>query len=54
MFAKIKSAAVLGLNAVPIDVEVDIAAQGLPSFKKVGTAYQQFRLNLLYEWLELN
>lgn len=36
MFAKILSGAVVGLTAVPITVEVDIAAQGLPSFTIVG------------------
>src|SRR3990167_4883556 len=32
MLAKVTSAAVIGLDAVPITVEVDIAAMGLPSF----------------------
>jgi len=41
MLAKITSAAVIGLDAVPITVEVDIAAQGLPHFTKVGQSYQQ-------------
>lgn len=36
MPAKIISAAVIGLDAVPITVEVDIASQGLPSFTIVG------------------
>src|SRR3989344_2092253 len=36
MLAKIISAAVGGLDAVPITVEVDIAAMGLPSFTIVG------------------
>ena len=36
MLAKVTSAAVVGLDAVPITVEVDIAAQGLPSFTIVG------------------
>lgn len=36
MLAKITSAAVVGLDAVPITVEVDIAGQGLPSFTIVG------------------
>lgn len=36
MLAKIISSAVLGLEAVPIEVEVDISAQGLPSFTIVG------------------
>lgn len=34
--AKVNSAAVVGLDAVPIEVEVDIAQQGLPSFTIVG------------------
>ena len=33
---KIYSSAVVGLDAVPVEVEVDIAAQGLPSFTIVG------------------
>lgn len=36
MLAKIPSGAVVGLDAVPITVEVDIASQGLPSFTIVG------------------
>src|SRR3989344_7553500 len=36
MIAKIASAAVIGLDAVPITVEVDIASQGLPAFNIVG------------------
>lgn len=36
MLAKVISAAVVGLDAVPITVEVDIASQGLPSFTIVG------------------
>ncbi len=36
MLAKVISAAVVGLDAVPIEVEVDIASQGLPSFTIVG------------------
>ncbi len=36
MLAKVNSSAVIGLDAVPIEVEVDIATQGLPSFKIVG------------------
>jgi magnesium chelatase family protein len=36
MLAKIFSGSVVGLNAVPITVEVDIASQGLPSFTIVG------------------
>lgn len=39
MLAKIFSGATIGLNSVPIDVEVDVATQGLPAFKRVGTAY---------------
>jgi len=36
MLAKVTSGATVGLNATPIDVEVDIADQGLPSFTVVG------------------
>ena len=36
MLAKVFSGAVIGLEAVPIEVEVDIANQGLPSFTIVG------------------
>ena len=36
MLAKIYSGSVIGLEAVPITVEVDIATQGLPSFTIVG------------------
>lgn len=36
MLAKIISAAVVGLDAVPITVEVDISGQSLPSFTIVG------------------
>jgi magnesium chelatase family protein len=35
MLARIRSAAVLGIEAYPVDVEVDIA-NGLPSFSTVG------------------
>ena len=36
MLSKVASAAIVGLNAVPVDVEVDISSQGLPSFTIVG------------------
>lgn len=36
MLAKVISGAVVGLDAVPIEVEVDIASQGLPSLTIVG------------------
>lgn len=36
MLAKITSAAVVGLDSVPITVEVDVAAMGLPSLTIVG------------------
>jgi magnesium chelatase family protein len=36
MLAIINSSAVIGLSAVSIEVEVDIASQGLPSFTIVG------------------
>jgi magnesium chelatase family protein len=39
MLAHIFSAAVVGLDGVLVEVEVDIQNQGLPSFTKVGTQY---------------
>src|SRR5580765_5389550 len=36
MLSKVFSAAVIGLDAVPVEVEIDIASQGLPSFTIVG------------------
>lgn len=36
MLAKVLSAAIVGLDAIPVEVEVDIASQGLPSFTIVG------------------
>src|SRR5579872_1659693 len=36
MLAKVLSAALVGLDSVPIEVEVDIASQGLPAFTIVG------------------
>ncbi|KKQ35127.1 MAG: Mg chelatase, subunit ChlI [Microgenomates group bacterium GW2011_GWA2_37_6] len=36
MLAKVNSSAIIGLNAVPVEVEVDISSQGLPSFTIVG------------------
>lgn len=36
MLAKVITSALVGLNAVPVEVEVDIASQGLPSFTIVG------------------
>ncbi len=38
MLAKVLSGANLGLESVPVTIEVDIAAQGLPSFTLVGLA----------------
>lgn len=38
MLAKIFSGATVGLSGVPIEVEVDIASQGLPAFNIVGLA----------------
>ncbi len=36
MLAKVNSAAIVGLAAIPVEVEVDIQSQGLPSFTIVG------------------
>lgn len=38
MLAKVSSSAVLGLEAVGVDIEVDVSSQGLPSFIIVGLA----------------
>ena len=49
MLAQVFSAAIVGLDAVPVEVEVDIAAQGLPSFTKVGTQSQNLNSKLPYK-----
>lgn len=36
MLAKVNSSAVVGLDAIPVEVEVDISQRGLPSFTIVG------------------
>ncbi|MBI2074460.1 MAG: YifB family Mg chelatase-like AAA ATPase [Candidatus Levybacteria bacterium] len=36
MLARVNSSAVVGLDAVPVEVEVDVASQGLPSLTIVG------------------
>ena len=36
MLAKVASAALLGIEALAVDVEVDIASRGLPHFSLVG------------------
>lgn len=36
MLAKVQSAAVVGLDSVPVTVEVDVSSQSLPSFTIVG------------------
>ncbi|KUK83775.1 MAG: Mg chelatase, subunit ChlI, partial [Microgenomates bacterium 39_6] len=38
MLAKVSSAAILGLEAVGVDIEVDVSNRGLPSFTVVGLA----------------
>lgn len=38
MLAKVFSAATIGLDSIQVDIEVDIASQGLPSFSLVGLA----------------
>ena len=42
MLARIRSAAVLGIDALPVDVEVDIS-NGLPSFSTVGLPHGAVR-----------
>src|SRR5512143_3665212 len=36
MLAKVQSAAVLGVDAHPVEVEVDVTSRGLPFFSTVG------------------
>jgi magnesium chelatase family protein len=36
MLARVLSAAIVGLDAIPVEVEIDIASQGLPNFFIVG------------------
>src|SRR3989344_4657654 len=36
MLARVNSSAVVGLDAVPVEVEIDISSRGLPSFTIVG------------------
>lgn len=36
MLARVNSSAVVGLDAVPVEVEIDIASQGFPAFTIVG------------------
>ncbi len=36
MLAQVKSGAIVGIDAIAVDVEVDVVAQGLPSFSIVG------------------
>src|SRR3989338_6192185 len=36
MIAKVQSSAVVGLEAIPVDVEVDVSSHSLPSFTIVG------------------
>jgi magnesium chelatase family protein len=36
MLAKVRSASVVGIDAYPVEVEVDITSRGLPHFSMVG------------------
>ena len=49
MLARVLSGIIVGLEAIPVEVEVDIASQGLPSFTKVGTQSQNLRYKPNYE-----
>jgi len=49
MLAKVNSSAIVGLDAVPIEVEVDIASQGLPSFTNEGTQSINLNSKLTYK-----
>lgn len=46
---KVNSSAIVGLDAVPVEVEVDIASQGLPNFQKVGVQCQNLKSLPQYE-----
>jgi len=45
MLARVFSGATVGLESVPIEVEVDIASAGLPSFTIVGIQRPNLSLN---------
>lgn len=49
MLARVNSSAVVGLDAIPVEVEVDIASQGLPSFTNVGTQSINLSFKLIYK-----
>lgn len=36
MLARVNSSAIVGLDAIPVEVEIDIASQGFPAFTIVG------------------
>ena len=38
MIAKVRTAALLGIEAVPVALEVDLARSGMPAFTLVGLA----------------
>ena len=50
MLAKVNSSAVVGLDAVPVEVEVDISQRGLPSFTKVGIQSISLNFRRIYNY----
>jgi magnesium chelatase family protein len=40
MLAKLKTFSLLGIDALPVEVEVDVSPAGLPKTVPVGTYYQ--------------
>jgi len=46
MLAKVMSAAVVGLDSIPIETEVDVQSQGLPSFTYSRNGVSNFELKV--------
>ena len=44
MLAKINSGATVGLDSVPVTVEVDVTQRGLPAFNMVGSQWEDLNL----------
>lgn len=49
MLAKVLSGALVGLDGVLVEVEVDIQGQGLPSFTMVGSQPHNSSFKLTYK-----
>jgi len=46
MLAKVMSAAVVGLDSIPVETEVDVQSQGLPSFTYSRNGVSNFELKV--------